>query len=385
MYPGSFAGSYNPYQMASVPGSTMSIPGQYNPMSQDYNATLGSSAGSTKTPPSGQVLGASTSNNGPVTADYLKSIGFNDPNVINGILSDPNQMARYAQNFKANNVGGVSEGDVNNAYNDVFNTLNQRESNLQAGKQDYLNAAASPYDQLTPEVEGALATGKNLNAQQSSQAQGQQANAISAAQSLYNELQQRTNQQFGGQGANSTADFANAFYGRALGQNLNQIYQTGGQNIAALQTQLQNLQQQHDTAVQKIQTEKANALSQAQAQFQQRIDEIESMKGQAAQNKAQMQLEALQQLRTNAQNIENNFTGFLQNLQAGRQQADLNLRNYITSVQATAGQSVPMQGYSNPYYTLPGQSGTQSFNPNQIFGTVNPQQGNRTQFGYQGF
>jgi len=41
-----------------------------------------------------------------LTADNLKKIGFNDPNVINGILSDPNQVARYEKELGLNGGGG---------------------------------------------------------------------------------------------------------------------------------------------------------------------------------------------------------------------------------------------------------------------------------------
>lgn len=59
-----------------------------------------------------------------LTAADLQRIGFNDPNVIAGILNDPSQVARYEQELGLSSGGGTTTDSIlSNAVNSIVGML----------------------------------------------------------------------------------------------------------------------------------------------------------------------------------------------------------------------------------------------------------------------
>lgn len=238
---------------------------------------------------------------------------------------------------------------VNNAYGDAYNSLNDVRNNINNSKDTYLNAATTPFDQLRPDVDQAYNEGVNLNSSQVNKVNQQQQSALSDARNLYNELIQGQQQRFGG--SSSAGDFAQAYLGRGLQKQVGGVAGTTQQNLTDLGTQLSNVTSQHQTNLQKIEAEKANALSQAQKDFQSRLDAIDQAKVGLDQNKAQMKLSELQNLRNTSTQIQAQYNQALLNAGVAHSSSIDALRNSIAGFQAYAGRPIDLSaipGLSNP-------------------------------------
>lgn len=316
----------------------------------------------------GAVQGAQTQNTPPPA-----STGPGDSQLVqlqkaaqSGGLN-PSQQTLYNQLLAQQNQQpqGVSQDDINAAYDPVYGTINNLYSSAQNNKQTYLDAATSPYDALRPGIDQAKTEGLNLNQQQVDQTNQGQANALSAARQLYNELTQGVQQRFGGIG--STADFAKAFFGRQLQQNEGGIYNTVGQNMRALYTQAANIVSQFNNNVKELESKKAAALSQAQVQFQQRLDQIDQLRLQTDQQKAHEKLSALQELKATANAIQSQFTQFQEQLHLQQQSAADQLRNSVATAQAYSHQPINLSAIPGAQYS---QIGTPQAGGNSAFGVT---------------
>lgn len=263
---------------------------------------------------------------------------------------------------------GISQADLDAAYNPVYGSINDLYNRAYGNKQTYLDAATSPFDALQPDIDQAYQSGLNLNQQQSSQNNSQTQNALSAARQLYNELQQGVQQRFGG--TSSAGDFAKAFYGRQLQQNEGQAYNTQGQNQQSLNTQAATLLAQHDNNIKQLNAQKAAALANAQLQFQNKLDSIDQLRLQTDQQKAAAKLDALQQLKATANAINQQFDQFQQNLVLQNQSSLDQLRNGVATAQAYSGQPINLSAINPAFYSQMGgpQGGS---NPYMIVGNLN--------------
>jgi len=282
----------------------------------------------------------------------------------------------YAQQQKAN-PQGVSEEDINNAYNPVFADIQGLRDTAQANQQTYMDAATNPFEALRPDIEQAYTSGQNLNQQQTNTNNSTTQNALASARQLYNELSQGVQQRFGGAG--STSDFAKAFYGRQLQQNEGGIYNTAGQNQQSLQTQAANLLSQHDNNIKQLEAQKASALSNAQLQFQNMLQQIDQLKTQTDQQKAQAKLDAVTQLKATANAINQQFTQFGQQMQLQTQSSLDQLRNGVATAQAYSGQPVNLSSLQPLLASQIGTPGQGSYNPYNVSGQIAPT--NKNQFG----
>lgn len=244
-----------------------------------------------------------------------------------------------------NNFGDYS-GAVDNAYNDANNLLNQQESGVKAGEQDLYNQATAPYDAQRPLLDQALNEGQTAVESAKMGVRKDEQNALSAARNLYQELNQAGIQRFGG--SSSAGEFANQLLGREFQRNVGKAFDTAGQNIQKLVDKGIQIKQNYDTQLQSLETQKQGALSQARDVFRQRLDQINNTRLGLSENKAQLKLQALQQLRSEAMQIAQQHEQFRQQLIAQSQAADLNLRNAISQYRATATSPVAVDAQGNP-------------------------------------
>lgn len=324
----------------------------------------------------GQVLGAATSsgNNNTSSSSGGGSGSYQDQWAAAGHPG----TAPVGYHGEASGPQGVSQEEIDAAYNPVFGDIQGLRDNALNNQQTYMNAATSPFDALQPDIDQAQTQGLNLNQQQANQNNTTTQNALASARQLFNELQQGVQQRFGG--VSSTGDFAKAFYGRQLQQNEGGIYNTAGQNQQALQTQAANIVSQHDNNIKQLGAQKAAALSNAQLQFQNMLQQIDQLKTQTDQQKASAKLDALTQLKATANAINNQFTQFQQQLTLQNQSALDQLRNRVATAQAYSGHPVDLSSIA-PLYASQMGGGQTSQNP--LFG-VTGNMGNRDQFGATG-
>lgn len=225
-------------------------------------------------------------------------------------------------------------------YNDNKSTLDKMYSDMYLGEQDFYDTYTKPYDAQTPLILQARDQGLQSISNQQNIAGQQEQSALAAARQLYNELTQRNQQAFGGGALSSVGQAAGEILGRGAMQTFGNIRQGAQNTIQGLITEARNVSERADAQLQQLNMQKEAALSEARLAFRDKLGEIDRMRDQLKQNRTNMKLEALREFRSNIQNIANQATAFQQSLQAMKYQADLNLRNALSSTQQYADAGV---------------------------------------------
>jgi len=233
--------------------------------------------------------------------------------------------------------------EINNAYNSSYDALNKQYDTTMAGQQNFYDQFTQPYEAQKPLLEQAYTSGVNLNKQQQNTNSQNALNQTDQSRRLYNELSQGVHQRFGG--ANSAGEFANAFYGREFQRQMGGIQNTQGQNQQALLSKLQDIQGEHDAKLQSLEMQKQAALAQAKDAFQQRLDAINNARSVLDQNKAQLKLQALQEFRQRAYQVQDQANQLAQQLQLIHAQAGAALGSQVNAF----GNSANTPTATNPY------------------------------------
>lgn len=229
------------------------------------------------------------------------------------------------------------QADVDNVYSEAMGIYNNMMP-TDAQKAQYEQEAMNPYNEQLPLLEQSKSASMRVNQQQKDEAAAQYESALAAARRLFQELTQGVQQRFGG--SNSAGEFAQNFYGREYQNQRGQQQNTHGQNVRDLGNKAQEIETGYQANLQKINMEKETAKLQARRLFQDKIDQINSMKGQLAQNKAALKLQALQELRNRSYQIEDSVRSFAQQIEAQRQAALTNIQQMQAQYQINQGQPV---------------------------------------------
>ena len=258
--------------------------------------------------------------------------------------------------------------EVDSAYSPIDGILNQMESTTRGGEQNYIDQYTKEFDALNPILDQNYNTGVLRNQEQISGVQQREANALSEARRQYQELGMGVRQRFGG--TNSAGEMAQAYMGREYQRNTGKIRNDAGQNYYSLGNDLKTIESEYGAKKASIVQQRAAAEAKAKDSFSQRLSEINNNRLLAAQNKAQLKLGALQELRSQLSSIAQNAYNFDQTLASQVNQQKLNLAAQIEAFKAQAGQNVNMGNISNAVYSQFGQplTPTPSFNLNSIYG-----------------
>lgn len=290
-----------------------------------------------------------------------------------GYGRDPNfNYSGWDQNFGTGDAGKAAyeayPGQVDEAFKGVFDTFNQMSDAELANRGNLEQLATGGYEGNKALLNQAYTSGVANDDRERGAEQTRGANAIADARQLYGELQQGVKQRFGG--SSSAGEFADAFYGREAQKQQGNIQNTVGQNIQKLVAHAQDLKSKFDAQLVDLEDKKNTALAQARDTFTQRIQQINGLKATAEQNKAQMKLQALQELRQNAMAVQNSWTQLHQTLIAQQQSADLNLRNAIQGYAQQAGTTPQLGTYTQANAPLigGGQGATSGYQASQLYG-----------------
>lgn len=332
--------------------------------------------------PNGQVQGASTtaptntqaptntnnSNSGPAAPQDSRLTQLQK--MAQGGALNPAQQTELNSLLSAQAMAWAQDpaNQINGAYGETDSLLNGMQNRLQAGQQDFYNTYTGQYDAMMPTL-----TANNQNAQaqlaaQQDTAKFNEANVINSARKLYNEMQTGYRQKFGG--GNSASDFAGGILGRELMRNIGTAQNNTGQTIKTLQDKSLELNNTYAAQVKELNMQKENALMKAKSDFQDKLNQIDSMRIQNAQGKAQAKLAALQELRQRAYQVQDQVTAYQQQLDAMKQQADLQLRNSLNQYNKAATDPVQGGPATNITYSAPGAQ--QQSQGMTVYGSVNP-------------
>lgn len=325
-----------PSNQGSIPGTTYSSGGQNQSYMPNASTAYGTASyqGTNTTPVQSYLgnntLGAKTSNTG-----------------------GSGGMASLPPPPTGNTPSAPDYSQIDQLYGDVTNSINDWAGSLPS-LDTITNSFVQPYEANRSGLEGAKTQGLNLNQQQRGEAQGSAQNALSEATRLYNEMKQGGVQRFGQ--SNSAGQFYNDYLGKSLMQNQGNIQNTLGSNIRSLDTAKQDIYTKYQTGVQQLDSQIAQAKTQAQLAFQNQLAQVNQAKVGAAQDKSAQKLSALQNYRQTLAQLDAQATAFKQNLYAQAMSGLQGVQQYVAQLQAQSGTPVNLQNMMSPYMPAIGGS-----------------------------
>jgi hypothetical protein len=216
-----------------------------------------------------------------------------------GSSRNPSQESEYqallSQQNQNNVPQGPSEGEINSIYDPTMNVLNQTESAVRQDFPTVLEAANKAWETAYAELEASKNKVADTITTAGNKAVQTKENALSAARRLFGELRQGYQQRFGGStsAGQAAGELANVEQMRQQG-GIQQNYQNTDQEISQMKVQLDK---DYEVGSAKINQAKVEAVAQANRDFQNKILEISSQRGQVESAKAAAKLDALNTLR----------------------------------------------------------------------------------------
>jgi len=336
----------------------------------DLGATelIGKVLGAEKTTQNGSNVLGPTNNNQSLVGKYLVS-GWTDMNAITNDINAGGGSKFDAPSAPAitnYNIGGkIVPGTANkagavSAVNSVFPTsdyanyadqfdpsqflasinaeygaqdtfLNQQQSALQAAQDLYNKTIESDLGANLLKAKASKTSIQGKLDQNKVQAEQKKQDALSAAIRLYNELQMGYRQRFGG--ASSAGEASQAILGAEQQRQATGIGRDYSTAVAQIQAQGVDLENNYNTAIQELNTQKQIALRDVQTNFMNQLQQINSNRIQTTTAKEQAKRQLLLQLRNEATQIDASNRRYQQQLQLMREQQRLSLGNTLKSMQ----------------------------------------------------
>ena len=252
---------------------------------------------------------------------------------------------------------------INKAYNASMGYLNQNEQVLGGAKTAAEKQAEADYQANLAQLGTQKGTAIGGLETQQRKGQTQKEDALAQARRLFNELQRGNVQRFGG--ATSAGQAASEIQGAEQQRQFGQTARQFNEFTQQIETARRDVESQYQTGMQQLQQSKQQAMAKIQSDLTNAIMQINNMRAQTETQKGAAKLQALMQLRSEAQALQNQATQFEQQLALMREQANLNIQQYAktTGAAATTGSNALMN--FNPTYdnfsTV--AAGTQFANP----------------------
>jgi hypothetical protein len=274
---------------------------------------------------------------------------------------------------------------INQQFDPIMSYLDSAASGASGNLNDVLSQAEGDYN-----ANAATAGANNQNAQdqfaqQTSSAGLQNQQTTADTNQLYNELNQGYHQRFGG--SSSAGEAASQISAmeqqRQSGANQRQYNQT----VQQIMTQSQAVTRNYQASILQLQQAEQAAKNQAQAAYQNTINQINQERAQTQSAKATANLNALQDLRNNLYQISSQSGQYQQALQSQTATSQQALSQYAQQVgSATQAGSSALNQYASigaPTSNLQvAPTGNSSGATSQLTGQITNQQQGQTILGY---
>ena len=330
---GSFQGPTQEYQNVDQFRKTGQDPVFQGPVNKGGNEKQLRQTGNDGT---GGVLGAATTygGGGGNSGGGNRGSGGGGNNNIGGQENVDWYTNEFGQRV-AIDKGGPSQEDlmreVDGVYGESYGYLDNVEGQLRQDFPNVLQEAESQFKTNTSMLGNQRQSGLNQLQGQEETTQNRQMDALAEARRLYDSLMRGYNQRFGG--ATSAGGAASEIAA------VEQQRQQGGINRDARQTMRQievargEVENNYQTGLLQLEQQKQTALNQANRDFQNKLLEVNRMRSELGQNKAQMRLQALQELRAQAFQIEAENRQFAKQLEMMKRESEISLQNYARQLQ----------------------------------------------------
>lgn len=226
---------------------------------------------------------------------------------------------------------------IDQAYNPQYSYLNQAQQNLEMGQKTALEEAQAAFNtqQQMAQSQKEAALGKlsetGVKGQQSYES------ALAQARDLYDQLQRGYGQRFGGSTSAGQAATEIANRERLKQQGLNfREFQNINQQVQSGKNEVENQFKQN---MLQLEQNKQSAINQVNSDFRDKLAQITQSKGMLDSAKAQAKLTALQNLRAQVLQIQQQNMQFQQSLALQREQANIQLDSYAKQLAMSQGKT----------------------------------------------
>jgi len=310
-----------------------------------------------------------------LTGDQVRAAGFNPDTMIstNGLYYNSDGGSQQS-----------TQQQLDEAYNPIFDYLNQAESNVRGAFPGIQGDINNQYGVSSNQLGTGLQQGMASLDQNSTKIQQTKEDAMAQARRLYNELIQGYGQRFGG--STSAGEAARVLAGNEAQRTMGGVNRDFGNNQALINQKKVEVEQNYQLGLQQLQATRDAALNQANRDFQQKLLDISNTRASTASEKAQQKLAALQELRNQAYNIQLQNQQFQQQLALQRDADGKNIDAWTKGLGSSmsagnaAATSYNPQVNSSLQTSQPGVSGQSSLvgvrssRPDELTGAISPQQ-----------
>lgn len=232
-----------------------------------------------------------------------------------------------------NDLGAINAG-INDVYQPQLNYLNQAENTLRASFPNVLSEAEAAFNTSVSGLnQRKEAANKELEAQGQA-AFNRKQDVLGAARRMYDELRRGYGQRFGG--ASSAGEAAYELAGIEQQKQSGQTQRQYGDTLAAIGRQKTDLENQYNTNVMQLESQKQSTINQANRDFQQQLLSITQSRAQAEGVKAEARLNALNDLRNKIYEANNYAAQVKAQLDSQRQQAFASLDSFANTAVSNA-------------------------------------------------
>ena len=226
-----------------------------------------------------------------------------------------------------------------------------QEARLREMQPQYEQRITETFQAQVPQIEQMGAEQATSIEAQQEQTKAQRESALAQARRAYEEGQIRTGQMFGGVRGSSAGQAQSELLGRELLRQTGETQRAAGMNLGTLNQALRDVQTQVANQKRQIELQKQDAILKARDQFRNQLDTIAQQRFQLGQNKANAQLQALQDFNARRRQLEDFYTQQDAALENYRQQQQIGLENYAQQLalaqRATPATTQQSQGIAN--------------------------------------
>lgn len=217
---------------------------------------------------------------------------------------------------------------INSAYGAAQALYDQQLSQIQQFQPEYEQAITAGYEAQRPILQQQATYGLENVAQQKEATRSARETALSGARRQYEEGLQRSQQLFGGIGGSSAGQATAEYLGAQTQRSMGQARQQSEQALMSLGATERDINATLTNKLAELEVTKTRALTQARDMFRQEINQITSQKGVLGINKANAQIQALQDFNTRRQNLDMYYQQQSDALKNYAEQSKLDLQKY---------------------------------------------------------
>ena len=242
------------------------------------------------------------------------------------VNTDYDQFASQFNNDPTAFLNAIESG-----YAGQFDALGQQQSALEEARRLAEGTIGSQYGENLSKAQGAKASTAGKLKQNQVEAEQRKQDALNSARRLYNELQSGYRQRFGG--ATSAGEASQAILGAEQQRQATGIGRDYGTAVAQIKSQEVDLENNFNTAIRELDTQKQTALRDIQSNFMTNLNQINTNRAQTTQAKEQAKLQLLNDMRNQALQIDQQNRQYAQQLELMKEQQRMSLQSSLAGMQ----------------------------------------------------